>query len=150
MTKENPNKQNVFNRVRDLFSDKKTKSSPSTSSYSSETASNLRLDLEIERKLNRPYKIGDKFVILTNFPRDNVFKGNICTLSQIYFDWSKYIENDGHSYLVEVQFSSSDFEMLEDTVLLYVEYADLLRLEYQNLVEITIPEDELERKNIKF
>ncbi len=68
MTKENPNKQNVFDRVLDFFSDKKTKPSPNTCSSNSETASNLRLDPEIERKLNRPYKIGGKFVILTNFP----------------------------------------------------------------------------------
>ncbi len=167
MTKENSDKQNVFNQVRNFFSDKKIfdknaksspKSSPNTSSSNSETDSSLRLDLQIERKLNRPYQIGEKFVILTNFPRYNVFKGNICTLSEIYFDWKKYTQNDGHSYIVQVLFISSDSEMLDnsdsemldDTVMLCVEYDDLLRLEYENLVEISIPENELERKNLKF
>jgi len=151
MTKENPNRQNVFDRLLRFFPlpDKEKKPSPKISSSNSETASDLELDLEIERKLNRPYRIGDKFVLLKNFPEDKVFRGNICTISQIYFDWSKYTENEGHSYLVEVQFSSSDFETFDDIVLLYVEYDDLLRLEYQNLVKMNIPESDLKRKNLK-
>lgn len=136
MTKKNPNKQNVFDRVLDFFPDEKTKLSPNTCSSNSETASNLRLDPEIERKLNRPYKIS---------PQDEVFKRKICTLSQIR---SKYTKNEGHSYLVEVQFSSSDFETFDDIVLLYVEYDDLLRLKYQNLIKMNLFESDLKRKNL--
>ena len=64
-------------------------------------------------------------------------------LSQIYFDRSKYTKNEGHSYLVEVQFSSSDFETFDDIVLLYVEYDDLLRLEYQNRIKMNLLESGL-------
>ena len=98
-------------------------------------------------KLNRPFAIGESVVLLKDYPDYDLYRGNVCVIIDIYYDWSSLDDNTAHDYEVEFRsyFDEKDpsiilarkpetnCEVISSTIVALVSGRDLLRLEMQDL-----------------
>ena len=77
------------------------------SNLSSETSSLIVQGQDsIRKKLNRPFGIGEKVVLLKDFPNNNLYKGYLCTVTEVFYK-RKENKPDEFEYSCEVEFYST-------------------------------------------
>ena len=98
-------------------------------------------------KLNRPFARQEYVVLLKDYPDDNLYRGYVCVIIDIYYDWSLLEDNTAHDYQVEFisDFDEKDpsiilarkpetnCEVISSTITALVSGRDLLRIEMQDL-----------------
>lgn len=98
-------------------------------------------------KLNRPFAIQEYVVLLKDYPDDDLYRGYVCVIIDIYYDWSSLEDNTAHDYQVEFfsDFDEKDpsiilarkpeinCEVIPSTIIALISGRDLLRIEMQDL-----------------
>ncbi len=98
-------------------------------------------------KLNRPFVVRESVVLLKDYPDDHLYRGNVCVIIDIYYDWSLLEDNTAHDYQVELisDFDEKDpsiilaqkpeinCEVKPSTIIALISGRDLLRIEMQDL-----------------
>lgn len=76
-----------------------------TTSTSNESFQNKIINLQgeehIQRKLNRPFGIGDKVILLKDIPENILYRGYLGTISEVFYD-SKDIKGQERDNFCEI------------------------------------------------
>jgi hypothetical protein len=93
----------------------------------------------VRLKLNRPYAVEEYVVLLKDFPDEDLYRGYVCLILEISYDYSyPFEDNAAHDYQVVFRsyFDEKDPEKLlssKPEILATISGRDLLRLETQDL-----------------
>lgn len=87
-------------------------------------------------KLNRPYATNDSVVLLNDYPDEDLYRGYVCIILDILYDYSYPFENNAaHDYEVffKSTFDKKDLLSSEPGITVTIPGRDLLRIETQDL-----------------
>jgi hypothetical protein len=87
-------------------------------------------------KLNRPYAIDEYVVLLKDYPSEDLYRGYVCIIVDILYDYSYPFENNvEHDYQVVFRsnFDKKDLSFSATEILVTIPGRDLLRIETQDL-----------------